>query len=40
LLDCLIAAIAVRTGATVAHRDRDFDVLAAAMVDLRVRSLL
>ncbi len=40
LLDCLIAAVAVRTGATVVHRDRDFDVLAAALVDLRVRSLL
>jgi predicted nucleic acid-binding protein len=40
LLDCLIAAVALRTGATVVHRDRDFDVLAAALPDLRVRSLL
>jgi predicted nucleic acid-binding protein len=40
LLDCLIAAVALRTGATVVHRDRGFDVLAAALPDLRVRSLL
>lgn len=40
LLDCLIAAVALRTGATLVHRDRDFDVLAAALPDLRVRSLL
>jgi predicted nucleic acid-binding protein len=39
-LDCLIATVAVRTGATVVHRDRDFDVLAAALPDLRVRSLV
>ena len=26
--DCLIAAIAIRTGASVLHRDADFDVLA------------
>jgi predicted nucleic acid-binding protein len=38
-MDCLIAAVAVRTGATLVHRDRDFDVLAAALPDLRVRSL-
>jgi predicted nucleic acid-binding protein len=35
-----IAAVAVRTGATLVHRDRDFDVLAAALPDLRVRSLV
>jgi predicted nucleic acid-binding protein len=26
--DCLIAAVAIRTGATLLHRDADFDVLA------------
>jgi predicted nucleic acid-binding protein len=40
LLDCLIAVVALRAGATLVHRDRDFDVLAAALPDLRVRSLL
>lgn len=39
MLDCLIAVVAVRTGATLVHRDRDFDRLAAALPDLRVRSL-
>jgi predicted nucleic acid-binding protein len=39
-MDCLIAAVAVRTGATLVHRDRDFDLLAAALPDLRVRSLI
>jgi predicted nucleic acid-binding protein len=28
LTDCLIAAIALRHGATLLHRDRDFDVIA------------
>jgi len=28
LADCLIAAIAIRTSATVLHRDRDFDVIS------------
>lgn len=28
LIDCLIAAIAVRRGATVLHADRDFSVIA------------
>lgn len=28
LLDCLVAAVAIRVGAEVLHRDRDFDVLA------------
>lgn len=28
LIDCLIAAIAVRAGATVLHADRDFGVIA------------
>jgi predicted nucleic acid-binding protein len=40
LLDALIAAVAARTGATLVHRDRDFDVLAAVLPDLRVRSML
>ncbi|HEU0086133.1 MAG TPA: PIN domain nuclease [Pseudonocardiaceae bacterium] len=40
LLDCLIASVAVRTGATLVHHDRDFDVLAACLPDLRVRSLV
>ena len=39
-IDCLVAAVAVRTGATLVHRDRDFDLLAAALPDLRVRSLV
>ena len=39
LLDCLIAVVAMRTGAVLVHRDRDFDVLARALPDLRVRSL-
>lgn len=28
LMDCLIAAVAIRENATVLHNDRDFDVLA------------
>jgi predicted nucleic acid-binding protein len=28
LIDCLIAAVAIRTGAPVLHSDTDFDVLA------------
>ena len=28
-LDCLIAAVSIRTGVPVLHHDRDFDVLAA-----------
>ena len=28
LLDCLIAAVAIRAGIPVLHNDRDFDVLA------------
>ncbi|SFO11893.1 hypothetical protein SAMN05216207_103136 [Pseudonocardia ammonioxydans] len=39
LLDCLIAAVAVRTGAVLLHRDRDFDELARALPDLRAVSL-
>jgi hypothetical protein len=35
LLDCLIAAVAIRVGAALLHSDRDFDVIARH-VDLRV----
>ncbi|MBA3764697.1 MAG: PIN domain-containing protein [Actinobacteria bacterium] len=28
LNDCLIAAVAIRSGATVLHSDRDFDAIA------------
>ena len=28
LIDCLIAAVAIRSGVSVLHRDADFDVLA------------
>jgi len=34
LMDCLIAAVAMRTGATVVHQDRDFDILASVAADL------
>jgi len=38
-LDCLIAAVALRRGVALAHRDRDFEHIAAAtglgVVDLR-----
>ena len=40
LLDCLIAAVAIRTGAVLVHRDRDVDVLARVATDLRVVSLV
>jgi len=40
LVDCLIATVAARTGATLVHRNRDFDALADALPDLRVRSLI
>jgi predicted nucleic acid-binding protein len=39
LLGCLIAAIAVRTGATLVHRDRDLDVIGSCLPELRLRSL-
>jgi len=28
LLDCLVAAVSLRTGAAVLHKDRDFDAIA------------
>lgn len=37
LVDCLIAAVAIRAGLEVLHRDRDFDTIARH-TDLRVRS--
>jgi predicted nucleic acid-binding protein len=40
LMDCLIAAVAIRTGAVLVHQDRDFDVLAAIARDLRTWSAL
>lgn len=36
LVDCLIAAVAARTGATLVHQDRDFGLLAAVLPDLRL----
>ncbi|GAA5152248.1 type II toxin-antitoxin system toxin ribonuclease VapC11 [Pseudonocardia eucalypti] len=37
-LDCLIAAVAVRTGASLVHQDRDFTLLAEVLPDLRLHS--
>lgn len=34
IVGCLIAAVAVRTGAALVHRDRDYDHLAAVLPDL------
>lgn len=39
LNDCLIAAVAIRTGTTLVHRDADFEVLAS-ISDLRTRSFV
>jgi predicted nucleic acid-binding protein len=39
-MDCLIAAVAIRTGAVLVHRDRDYEVLAAVARDLRTWSTL
>jgi predicted nucleic acid-binding protein len=36
IVDCLIGAVAVRTGAALVHRDRDYDHLAAVLPDLLV----
>ncbi|HEV2784577.1 MAG TPA: PIN domain-containing protein [Actinophytocola sp.] len=36
LMDCVTAAVAIRTGAVLVHHDRDFDVLATIAKDLRV----
>jgi predicted nucleic acid-binding protein len=37
-LDCLIAAVAIREGATVLHADRDFDIIARH-TPLRIESV-
>jgi predicted nucleic acid-binding protein len=39
LLDCLIAAVAVRCDVAVLHRDRDFDLLASS-TSLRVSPVM
>ncbi|MGH3916979.1 MAG: hypothetical protein ACRDTC_26750 [Pseudonocardiaceae bacterium] len=39
-LDCLIASVLLRTGVTVVHRDHDFDIVAASLPNLRIRSLV
>ena len=38
LVDCLIAAVAIRTDATLIHQDRDFDAIAA-VAPLKTRRL-
>ena len=38
-IDCVIAAIAVRQGATLVHNDVDFDRMAEAMSDLSMLRL-
>jgi predicted nucleic acid-binding protein len=38
ITDCLIAAVAIRHGATVIHRDADYDVIAA-LTTLEAQSL-
>lgn len=40
MVDCLIAAVAIRTATVVLHRDRDFHVLEGIASDLRCESLL
>lgn len=39
-VDCLIAAVALRTGAVLVHRDRDFRRLGAVARDLRLLDTL
>lgn len=34
IIDCLIAAVAARTGAVLVHQDRDFALLAECLPDL------
>ena len=36
LVDCLVAVVALRVGAVVVHRDRDYDVLARVLSGLQV----
>lgn len=40
LMDCVIAAVAIRTGAVLVHQDRDFHVLSTIAQDLRTWSCL
>lgn len=40
LMDCVIAAVAIRTGAVLVHQDRDFTVLADIARDLHTWSTL
>jgi predicted nucleic acid-binding protein len=40
MVDCLIAAVAIRTNTVILHRDRDFEVLAAIAPDLRCESTI
>lgn len=39
-VDCLIAAVALRSGATLLHRDADFDRIASVAPGLVVQSLV
>jgi predicted nucleic acid-binding protein len=39
LLDCMIAAVAIRSDLTLLHRDRDYEHLADVVPQLRTRSL-
>jgi predicted nucleic acid-binding protein len=36
IVDCLIASVAARTGASLVHQDRDFELLADCLADLRL----
>jgi predicted nucleic acid-binding protein len=40
LMDCLIAAVAIRSGAVLLHQDRDFEVIAGIAPQLRAQSVL
>ena len=39
LIDCLIAAVALRVDASLLHNDRDFDLLASIHTDLRIAEM-
>ena len=39
LMDCLIAAVAIREQVTVLHNDRDYEVLATRLRTERYRAL-
>jgi predicted nucleic acid-binding protein len=38
IVDCLIAAVAARTGALLVHQDRDFHLLAECLSDLHLHA--